>query len=441
MACPPLPPRLRLDRFELTGDWHRDRLGFVYLTKQGVRLREHAPADAERVGVRAEGKAGDFLERGRRLGFEVLDLPEGRFWVAPDPPGEPVGRLTPALLEQLAERLDGWHRAGLGHGALTLSCLRLHEGRLEVLDALGDLEGDLEALRSLGRQGDAHGPVVWASHADSAREVLKALRMEPRAAVARPSSPLCPRPTPEPHQGWIRCVAFRRCELFSGGEDKVVQGPGLRWQVGSWVSALATWEDRLVAVLQDARVVERRPTGDQTLLEWASPALAFAPDGRLVVALSTGEVPGFGMHPTPVHALTFSPDGQLLVVAAGTMLALWTADGQFLERREATGALRTLAFLPDGRLVTSGSELLLWDLYSGTVRRLAGSTRCVAGSGRGFASADLNKVVWFHPLPQLTPVRLGQHTGEVSSVAVSPDGRWVASGGQDQVVGVWPTRA
>lgn len=433
MACPPLPPRLRLDRYELTGDWHRDRLGFVYLTKDGRRLRELAPPGAERQGVRVNADQGDFLERGRRLGFEPLDLPEGLYWVTPDPPGEPVAELSPDLLAQLAEVLGAWHQQGLGHGALTLSCLRVHEGRLTLLDPLGDAEGDLEALQSLSGGGSGPRPLAWAAHARTAHGMLEILRLRARPPVAPYSGPPCPQPQGASHRGWVRCLAFRGCELFSGGEDKLLQGPDFTQDLGAWVCALAAWGSRLVAVTQEGDVIE----AGATLGRGAAPALAFSPQGRLVLARSTGKVAGFGMHPTPVNALAFSPDGQLLGVAAGTTVTLWTASGQQLERRE-TGPLRALAFLSDGRLVTAGSTLLIMDLYGSAHAQLAGPTRCVAPGASGFASADAEKRVWWHPLPLFEPVSLlGQHTGEISALAVSPDERWVASGGQDQTVRVW----
>jgi len=436
VACPPLPPRLRLDRFELSGDWHRDRLGFVYVTKQGVRLRELAPPDCERTGVRVEAEVGDFLERGRRLGFEVLSLPEGCYWVAPDPPGEPVRELNEELLEQVAEWLDRWHQQGLGHGALTLSCLRLHEGRLTLLDPLGEAEGDLEALHSLsGLPG--RRPLAWASHACTARETLEILRMRPGPPPAPYSGPPCPRPAGAVHRGWVRSLVFRGCELYSGGEDGLLQGPNTSRDLGAWVCALASWGGRLVAVTQAGNVIE----DGTTLLCWAAPALAFSPRGRLVIPLSTGEVPGFGIHPTPINALAFSHDGQLLAVAAGTTLTLWMADGRLLERRE-TGPVRSLAFLPDGRLVTAGRRLQVLDLYGCADAHLGQATRCVAPGASGFASADAEKRVWWHPLPLFEPVHLlGQHAGEISALAVSPDERWVASGGQDQTVRSWPIPA
>jgi WD40 repeat protein len=150
-------------------------------------------------------------------------------------------------------------------------------------------------------------------------------------------------------------------------------------------------------------------------------------------------------------------------------------------------------WLPDGRLVTDGDAgLRVWDLASGTSRRLrpctryagyfsllasadplsvlrldgasepdrasslsaydlaSGSTRAITSHGRRVSSlaldrrgavlvtGDLDGVVRVGPLAGGEPHLLFGHTGRVGSVAVSPDGRWIASGSEDGTIRLWP---
>jgi serine/threonine protein kinase/WD40 repeat protein len=185
-------------------------------------------------------------------------------------------------------------------------------------------------------------------------------------------------------------------------------------------------------------------------------SLAYSPDGSLVAVAggqilirdgSTGKVQGQFSGPSPwIDALAFDPAGGRLASGdiAGNVI-LWDLATSRPVQRFATGArVYSIVFLDrPRRLVTHGKyAVLLFNLESGKLERKVdlpggGIQKLVADRERsrlvvGFESGALGSL----SLPDLTPgPRLEKaHGGSVACLALSPDGRLLASASDHRVV-------
>jgi WD40 repeat protein len=122
--------------------------------------------------------------------------------------------------------------------------------------------------------------------------------------------------------------------------------------------------------------------------------------------------------PVAVTALAISPDGNLLAAGGDDgVIRLWDPQaGQLLQSWAGhEGSVEALAISPDGTFLVSGGAdktVRVWDL------------------------ATLGDPA-LSPGDVLARLQLQGHTGLINSVAISPDGRWIASGSADRTIRLW----
>lgn len=125
-----------------------------------------------------------------------------------------------------------------------------------------------------------------------------------------------------------------------------------------------------------------------------------------------------------VTNVAYSPDGKTLAVStqAGTVLFYGSTSWQVMRSFSAHDSIIWgVAYSPDGSLLATGAEdttVKLWDAHSGAALATFGAENCSdsAACGQG-------------------------HTAKINTLTFSPDGKLLASAGDDNVIRVWDVAA
>ena len=153
-------------------------------------------------------------------------------------------------------------------------------------------------------------------------------------------------------------------------------------------------------------------------------------------------------HGGPVRALAISPDGARAVSGSFDTAAIrWSLERNVAEQvmRFHDAAVNAVVFLKDGRIATGGADahIALWtsgkqtpdavlDGHTGPIVDLA-----VSPDGKTLASASWDHTVRLWPLAGGAPRVLEGNAQNVNGVAFSPDGTQIVSAGYDATVRIW----
>jgi WD40 repeat protein len=197
--------------------------------------------------------------------------------------------------------------------------------------------------------------------------------------------------------------------------------------------------------------------------------VAFSPDGTHVASASGDgtvkvwevengkEVLTIKVVMNYVNGVAFTPDGKQIATAAsgndGPVKVWDAATGKLLQAFKAEGEnvwSRTVAFSPDGKLIAADystivkvweveSGKLVWSLvgHSGNVSGLAFSPdgkRIVSSGGRPSVSGEIK--VW-NVETGSEMLALKGHRKQINTVAFSPDGQLIASSAADHFIKLW----
>jgi WD40 repeat protein len=320
--------------------------------------------------------------------------------------------------------------------------------------------------------------------------IVVALAIAPQALeTARRGSAAAPRSgataTLQVGQTPIHCLAWAPdgSALSAAGQDGQVARRGL--DAGRVEAIAAGSIDDLMpeelyriaplALTRDGTTVAAGP-GPEVILRaaadghtWASfrvdaplvKSLAFSPDG---VLLAAGCVDGSVVlwettarraratlcgHTAIVNGLAFSRDGRSLATAGhdGTLCVWDVATGRLCSSVRGASAIRSVAFSPDGRTIaTCGIYLLLWDAAAGCTKRTVLDRVGGYYSGLDYspdgrwlaATSPARRTITFWDLA--SPGRQATVRGRVGpgfALAFAPDGRTLASGGEDGIIELW----
>ena len=190
-------------------------------------------------------------------------------------------------------------------------------------------------------------------------------------------------------------------------------------------------------------------------------AIAFSPDGRLIVSgsedhmvrvwqLQTGRLlRRLDGHASVVTAVAFSPDGSAIASASNDRtVRLWDVrSGRLLRTLQGhVYHVYAVAFDPQRRWLATASwdrTIQLWDAASGhLVKKLrghGGAIRAIDFSpdGKLLASASDDETVRLWDVVTGKQLKVLAGAGPASAVRFRPDGEWLFSGGADHTVRMW----
>lgn len=253
----------------------------------------------------------------------------------------------------------------------------------------------------------------------------------------------------------IRALSATSDAFFTSNRefDGLLEGlhAGRLLKNANWVSDA----DRIAVMANFGRAVYRIRERNQLFHNGFVTRVSFSPDGQL---LASGSESGTrlwkldgtllktftGSQDSRIPDVSFSPDGQTIAAAGNDgKVRLWKPDGTLIKVLSQVGAVRAVAFSPDGQLLASGgdAEARLWKADGTPLAKLPGVgivwTVAFSPDSQLLALAGSDQTVALLTREGKRLRTFKGHNDFITSVSFSPDGRTIASASIDGVLKLW----